>query len=509
MRRDARVHHDGPCLLDANTCALKGPERSGAFGTKTTNLYVGAQANTHQFAFRTSLGLLGPQVLVVNQCHGLFESGSIRAAIISGAGRELVWKRLRFNEIGEAYLCRVFAQFAGYKVHRMLYQVRRLWTTGTAIRIGGRFVGKDEIESGIRMGNVITAIDHGQCKGQGDDIGEELEIGTEVGNDVDLQPRHLAIPGGSDLDVVDLTVPVNGGRETLVAALNPFYRTARLHSSKGDQGLFGINILFAAKATPHFGSNHAQLVLEEPQLFGQIVAQHVWQLCRTPHRQCLIGLAELGHHTACLHWRRNEALIDQASLHDDPPLGDGLREDLVYLISRWMLREGQIGAEFLIEHRCARLHRLLNINGRGEWLVVNIDQLESIVGYIGVLRDNDGNRIAKEAHLALSQWATPPHAFLDVGRKEHAHRHITNLTFEVLGSVDGHDAGTVACRLRLDARDACMPVRTAENGHMEHPNQFDIINICCLPRNQTGVFTPFDRCADHRCNAHVCLPFLK
>src|SRR5437016_9801967 len=123
----------------------------------------------------------------------------------------------------------------------MLYQIRRLWTTGTAIRIGGRFVGKDEIESGIRMGNVITAIDHGQCEGQGDDISEELEIGTEVGNDADLQPRYLAISGGRGLDVVDLAAPVNGGRETLAAILNPFHRVACLHSSKGDQGLFGIN----------------------------------------------------------------------------------------------------------------------------------------------------------------------------------------------------------------------------------------------------------------------------
>src|SRR2546430_15965748 len=103
----------------------------------------------------------------------------------------------------------------------------------------------------------------------------------------------------------------------------------------------------------------------------------MWQLCRTPQRQCLIGLAELGHNSACLHWRGNEALIDQASFHDNTPLSDGLREDLVYLIGRWMLREGQVGAEFLIEHRCVRLHRLLNINSRGEWLIVNIDQLES------------------------------------------------------------------------------------------------------------------------------------
>src|SRR6266487_380898 len=100
MRSDARVHHDGPCLLDANTCALKGPERGGAFGTETTNLHVRAEADTQQIAFRTSLGLLGPQVLVVNQRHGLFESGGIRAAIIGGAGGELVWERLRLNEIG-------------------------------------------------------------------------------------------------------------------------------------------------------------------------------------------------------------------------------------------------------------------------------------------------------------------------------------------------------------------------------------------------------------------------
>src|SRR3989440_8410351 len=186
----------------------------------------------------------------------------------------------------------------------------------------------------------------------------------------------------------------------------------------------------------------------------------MWQLCRTPQRQCLIGLAELGYHAACLHWSGNEALIDQASLHDDTPLSDGLCEDLVYLIGRWMLGESHIGAEFLIEHRCVRLHRLLNINSRGKWLVVNIDQLESIVGDIGVLSDNDGNRIAIEAHLALSQWATPPHAFLDVRRKEHAHRHITDLAFEVLGNVNGHDAGIFACRLSLDAGDALMSIGT-------------------------------------------------
>src|SRR2546430_9479257 len=119
----------------------------------------------------------------------------------------------------------------------------------------------------------------------------------------------------------------------------------------------------------------------------------MWQLCRTPQRQCLIGLAELGHNSACLHWRGNEALIDQASFHDYTPLSDGLREDLVYLIGRWMLRESQVGAEFLIEHRCVRLHRLLNINSRGKWLVVNIHQAEGIVGEIGGFGDNDGNRV--------------------------------------------------------------------------------------------------------------------
>src|SRR5260370_38801650 len=99
MRRDARVHHDGPCLLDANTCALKCPERSGALRTKTTNLHIGTEANTQQFAFRTSLGLLGPQVLIVNHALGLFERGGIRAAVITGTGLELGWERLRCHVI--------------------------------------------------------------------------------------------------------------------------------------------------------------------------------------------------------------------------------------------------------------------------------------------------------------------------------------------------------------------------------------------------------------------------
>src|SRR6516164_4637984 len=129
-----------------------------------------------------------------------------------------------------------------------------------------------------------------------------------------------------------------------------------------------------------------------------------------------------------------------------------------------MLGESQISAEFLVEHRGIRLHRLLNINSRGQCLVINLDQIKSIVGGIAVLSDNDGNWITVVAYLALSQRATPPHAFLDVGRKEHAHRHITDLAFKVLGSVNGHDAGMFACHLRLDAFDACMPIWTSENG---------------------------------------------
>src|SRR5690348_14443087 len=123
-----------------------------------------------------------------------------------------------------------------------------------------------------------------------------------------------------------------------------------------------------------------------------------------------------------------------------------------------MLRVGQVGSKLIIKHRGIRLHGLLNIDSRWQWLVIDLNQIEGIAGYIGVLSNNDGNRIAIEAYLALSQWTTSSHTFFNMGGKQDANRHLPNLPLEILGSIDGHHTRECKCGLCLDPIDACMPI---------------------------------------------------
>src|SRR5260370_13364781 len=66
----------------------------------------------------------------------------------------------------------------------------------------------------------------------------------------------------------------------------------------------------------------------------------------------------------------------------------------------------------------------------------------------------------------------------------------------------------VAGSFCVNALNACMAIGAAQHCHVEHSNQFDIINIRRLTSDQARVLTPLYRRTNHCCNTHVCLSFL-
>src|SRR5579885_361861 len=227
----------------------------------------------------------------------------------------------------------------------------------------------------------------------------------------------------------------------------------------------------------------------------------MWNLLRAPDSERLVSLAELRDDAACLHRGGGESLVDQARLRDDAAIGFGLLKDLINVVGWWMHAEGDVGAELLVQERRAWLHGFLYINNSGQRLIIDLDQIEGIARDIGSFRDHGGHRIAVEAHLALGKRAAASHPFGNVPQR-HSDSDIAHLPLQVVGCINSNHAGKFAGRICLDAVNAGLTVGATQHRHMEHAEEFDIINVCCLARNESGVFTPLDGRADHSCNTH-------
>src|SRR5206468_12808349 len=98
-------------------------------------------------------------------------------------------------------------------------------------------------------------------------------MGTEVRDYMDFESSHLAIPGSSSFNIVDLVAPVNGRNQILTALLNPLDGTPCLHRCKGSKGFFGVTIELGYKSATKFGNNIAHLVLWVLHMHGKEVVQ--------------------------------------------------------------------------------------------------------------------------------------------------------------------------------------------------------------------------------------------
>src|SRR6202030_1169072 len=106
-----------------------------------------------------------------------------------------------------------------------------------------------------------------------------------------------------------------------------------------------------------------------------------------------------GSYAACFHRVRRESLIVHALLYDNTAISQRLCEDLIDLISRRMHPEGHVSTKLFIQQRRAGLHGRFDVNSGWQWLVINLDQVTRIARDIAIMRDDNGNGIAKEAYL--------------------------------------------------------------------------------------------------------------
>ena len=140
------------------------------------------------------------------------------------------------------------------------------------------------------------------------------------------------------------------------------------------------------------------------------------------------------------------------------------------------------------DHHRARLQRLLGGGDGGQHVVVDLDELGGVDRGVGVGGDDGRHLLALVAHLVGGQHR------LGVARQGR-HPGQAVLGHELAGH-HGHHALHLGRRGGVDRVDPGVGHRRAQDGHVEHAGQDDVVEVVALALDEPGVLVALDRVAD-------------
>ena len=398
------------------------------------------------------------------------------------------------DEVLAPNIHRVHAQFAGDDVHATLDDVGRLRAARAAIGISRGGVRIDGVGVALHGQQLIAAAQHwSEQPGWHARRWASIQVRAHVGNRLDLDAQDGAIVFDGVLDILNVVAAMRRRHIILASLFGPFYRATQLFGGPHGQDIARIERNLAAKAAAHVAGNDAQPVFRDA---GDQRAQqtgHMGVLAGVPEGHLFGARIPACHRGVCLHRVGDEALVDEVRLDD--PVGGG--ESGVNIAIGKLPVEGEIARHVIVQQRRARFQRFGLIGDGGQWLVIDVNQVERVFGGIRVFGDDDGHAVAGIAHFINRQDAplgdghflTVDHAdFQRPGARQGTDASIG----QILAGVDGHDAVQLLGLVGIDAANAGMAVRASQHGHVGLAGQGHILSVIALAGNQARVFAPFD-----------------
>ena len=153
-------------------------------------------------------------------------------------------------------------------------------------------------------------------------------------------------------------------------------------------------------------------------------------------------------------------------------------EDVIVVLALAVRAVGLV-LEILADHRRVRRHRLERIDVDRKRLVFHFDQIGGVGRDIAVLRDDEGDFLILEQHLAVGQ-----HHLHVAGKRRHPGE-VDGL--ERLGGNHRDDAGHRRGLGRVDLLDAGVSVRRAIEIAVEHARQLHVVDVIALALDETDV----------------------
>jgi len=204
-------------------------------------------------------------------------------------------------------------------------------------------------------------------------------------------------------------------------------------------------------------------------------------------RRRLVG----GRRAANLNRGRDQPLVDEPLLDHDLRLAECLigRVRVAYR----PIHDDVAGC-VLVQLDRTLGNRLFDVDDDVERLPVDFDQLERILGRVLALGHDRGDTGAGEGDAIDLERPRRVDEVLDTPRLPRARQR--RQVLEVLSGEDGDDTRSGGGLRRVDALDPGMRVRGAEDRHLGHPRQLEIVEVLRGAGDQARVLDTPDGLAD-------------
>ena len=239
--------------------------------------------------------------------------------------------------------------------------------------------------------------------------GSGVGVGARVHVDFQLPGHHLALLADAGLDA-DARGMAGHGLEALANAHGQLDRPAVPHRKRRGDGI-GLDVELAAVAAADIGHHHAHPVerqLEDP---AQVSPQRERVLARAPHRQALavvVGEADVGLQRVVLDPVEAENVLEdmvglcEALLDVTPCVAEVVAHvGALEPVRRAVLGAPQLGlGDIAFMHlRSARRQGVVHVVHEGQFLVLDIDEPQGLLGHQLVRGQHRGHRVADVADL--------------------------------------------------------------------------------------------------------------
>ena len=295
--------------------------------------------------------------------------------------------------------------------------------------------------------------------------GEDLAVGAQ---------RHLGV------EVHVAAEPRRGQVAGLV--LDPLHRLADQDRGQDRRDVAGVDRHLVAEPAADVRRHDPDHVLGQLRHERDGRPDDVRRLRRHVDGELSGARVVVGDRAAALDRRRVAARVVQLQRgHDvglrERPLGGRGVADLPPVA-------GVVGLAFLVvaDDRRVGRGRLLGVDDRGQRLVLDVDRLAPVLGDVRVVGDDDAHLLALEAHLVGGQ-----HRLGVVGQRRHPRE--VALGHHLAGEHQP-DAGDLPGLRRVDGLDAGVRQRAAQDLHVQHAGQVDVVDVVAAAAHEPGVLDP-------------------
>jgi hypothetical protein len=428
--------------------------------------------------------LLAAEALVVDGLEPDVQALGVLARVGQEAERGPVRELFVAHEVHPAEFGLVHAEVIGRGLHHPLLEEHRL---GHAERAAVRHPARCLVAVGpavgqVRVGDVIG----GERRVQQPDLElARLGVGEEravVGVAAHPHPEDLAVLAQRHLPVQVDVAREAGGDQVARLVLDPLHRPLEQDRGQDRADVPRVHRHLVAEPAADVRGDDPDHVLGQLGDQRHRRADDVRRLRGHVHGEFRGGPVEVRDRAAALDRRRVRARVVQLQPRDhvgllERPVGAGRVADLpvkddVALLARLVVPDD----------RRALGDRLLGVDDHRERLVVDLDGLARVLGDVRVVGDDAGHFLTLEPDLVRGQ-----HGLGVVGQRRHPGevpgRHH-------LAGEDQVDARDVPRLAGVDGLDPRVGQRAAQDLHVQHAGQGDVVGVVALAADEPVVLDP-------------------